>query len=251
MTITEPARPPIERLARVELRKMTDTRSGRWLLFIMGLAGVAMVVLVVSVGADGDRTYAEMVSASQTGVAFLLPILGILSVTSEWSQRTALTTFALVPERYRVSNAKLLAAALVAAAMVLVGALITAAGRLVAVIFDRADGTWVVPGGLLTTLWIAAILGVFGGVAFGMIFLNAPLAIVAFLAIPMIWSILGESIAALQDVARWLDIGRATEPLYESGMTGTEWAQLATSTGVWVALPLLIGLVRLSRAEVK
>lgn len=244
-------RPPLERLTMVEVRKMTDTRSGRWLLFIIGLTAVALVVLVITVGADGDRTYAEMVSASQTGVAFLLPILGILSVTSEWSQRTALTTFALVPERHRVANAKLLAAGAIAAAMVLAGALITAVGRLSAQVFDRADGTWVVPGGLLTTLWIAAMLGVFGGVAFGMIFLNAPLAIVAYIAIPTIWSILGESIAALEDAARWLDIGQATEPLYESGVTRQEWAHLATSSAVWVLLPVLIGVIRIARAEVK
>ena len=41
----------------------------------------------------------------------LLPIVPILLMTSEWSQRTALSTFALVPVRERVIGAKLLAVA--------------------------------------------------------------------------------------------------------------------------------------------
>ena len=40
----------------------------------------------------------------------ILPIIAILSVTSEWSQRTGLTTFTLVPHRGRVMLAKALAA---------------------------------------------------------------------------------------------------------------------------------------------
>src|SRR2546421_152111 len=50
----------------------------------------------------------------------LLPIVGLLAITSEWSQRTALTTFARVPRRERVIAAKLLAGvALALAAVVL------------------------------------------------------------------------------------------------------------------------------------
>ena len=39
----------------------------------------------------------------------LLPIIGILLVSSEWSQRTALITFTLVPKRMRVMSAKIAA----------------------------------------------------------------------------------------------------------------------------------------------
>ena len=43
-------------------------------------------------------------------MSLILPVLGILLVTSEWSQRTGLTTFALVPQRERVIVAKLIGA---------------------------------------------------------------------------------------------------------------------------------------------
>lgn len=45
-----------------------------------------------------------------------MPVVGILLVTSEWSQRTAITTFTLVPQHGRVLTAKLLAALVLSAA---------------------------------------------------------------------------------------------------------------------------------------
>ena len=41
----------------------------------------------------------------------LLPVVGILLVSSEWSQRTAQVSFTLVPRRPRVIAAKMLAGA--------------------------------------------------------------------------------------------------------------------------------------------
>ena len=57
----------------------------------------------------------------------LLPIVGILLVSSEWSQRTGMVTFALVPRRGRVIAAKLLASvvlSLVALALCIVVAVV-------------------------------------------------------------------------------------------------------------------------------
>src|SRR3712207_8360666 len=43
----------------------------------------------------------------------ILPIIAVLSVTSEWSQRSGLATFTLVPHRGRVLLAKAMAVVLV------------------------------------------------------------------------------------------------------------------------------------------
>jgi hypothetical protein len=74
-----------------------------------------------------------------------------------------------------------------------------------------------------------------------------------YFVIPIGWSILGETIAALDKPADWLDLGRPMTILADSTatMTGTTWAQLATATAVWVGLVLAIGLVRLRRTELK
>ena len=87
---------------------MTDTRAGFWLLLLVVLSALAVVRHPRgrrSRGPDVRLVFGDCVGI----VSVLLPIVGLLLVTSEWSQRTALTTFTLVPERSRVVVAKLLA----------------------------------------------------------------------------------------------------------------------------------------------
>jgi hypothetical protein len=90
-----------------------------------------------------------------------------------------------------------------------------------------------------------------GGVAFGLAFMNSALAIVLYYLLPTIWTILGETIHALDKPANWLDTSRTLEPVLDGRLSGTEWAQLGTSLGVWIGLVLLIGLWRLRRTELK
>ena len=80
-----------------------------------------MVVVVVRllVGDAADHTFQSVLDVGLQPAAVLLPVLGILLVTSEWSQRTGLITFALVPVRSRVLGAKL-AASLVVSVVALV-----------------------------------------------------------------------------------------------------------------------------------
>ena len=45
-------RPPLTRLSRVELRKMYDTRAGKWLLAAIGALTVAVEVFVFTGGSE-------------------------------------------------------------------------------------------------------------------------------------------------------------------------------------------------------
>jgi ABC-2 type transport system permease protein len=74
-----------------------------------------------------------------------------------------------------------------------------------------------------------------------------------YFAIPIGWSILGETISALDEPADRLDLGRPMTAPADSttAMTGTDWAQLATASAVWVGLVFAIGLVRLRRTGLK
>ena len=57
---------------------------------------------------------------------------------------------------------------------------------------------------------------------------------------------------ALKDVQPWIDLGTVAAAAVQRGnLTGEEWAQLATSTLIWVVLPFVVGLWRVLRAEVK
>jgi ABC-2 type transport system permease protein len=241
------ARPSMSRLAAVELRKSADTRAGFWLLVVIVLLAVALVVLQLVFGEDAEKHLSPLVSSAVQIVSVVLPVLGILLVTSEWSQRTGLTTFALVPQRERIIVAKTIGAAILTLVAVAACLAISAFGDAI------AGGSWDLGLGELGRYTLFELISVLGGVAFGLAFMNSALAIVMYFAIPIGWSILGETISALDKPADWLDLSRPMMTLADSGtaMTGTDWAQLATASALWVGLVLAIGLIRLRRTELK
>jgi predicted nucleic acid-binding protein len=103
------ARAGLGRLVAVELRKMVNTRAGFWLQIAMVAITVVVVAVRSVVGDAADHTFAAVLDVGLQPAAVLLPVVGILLVTSKWSQRTRMITFALVPVRSRVLGAKLLA----------------------------------------------------------------------------------------------------------------------------------------------
>jgi ABC-2 type transport system permease protein len=240
-------RPSLGRLSAVELRKSADTRAGFWLLVVIVLLAVALVVLQLVFGEDPDRSLSPLLSGAVQVISIVLPVLGILLVTSEWSQRTGLATFALVPQRERIIVAKVIGAAVLTLGAVAACLAVSAIGNAI------AGGGWDLGGGELGRYTLFELITVMGGVAFGLAFMNSALAIVMYFVIPIGWSILGETIAALDKPADWLDLGRPMAILADPNvaMTGTNWAQLATATALWVGLVFAIGLIRLRRTELK
>jgi hypothetical protein len=95
-------RVPFGRLVRVELSKTVASRSGGWLLTAIGVALVAVLAVKLVLGDAEELTFRSFVEVTSTPLSLLLPLLAILSVTTEWSQRTALSTFTLEPDRARV-----------------------------------------------------------------------------------------------------------------------------------------------------
>ena len=240
---------PLTRLVLVELRKLADTRSGLWLLIVIGLAAAAAATLVLAAAPDEEQTFAGLFAFGLVPAAVLLPVLGILSMTSEWSQRTALTTFTLTPARGRVLAAKLIAAVLLALAVTAATAALAAVGNLIAAA-TGGDGSWHIEAALVGQLVVNQVVFVLMGSAFGALLLNSPLAIVLYFAIPTLWTVLGEMVRWLRTAAGWLDINTTSLPLSEPGMTGEQWARFGVAALVWVVLPLVAGTVRVLRREV-
>jgi ABC-type transport system involved in multi-copper enzyme maturation permease subunit len=246
-----PTKPGIGRLTLVEMRKMVDTRSGKWLMGIMMLLAAVVVTIGVVVGHRSDRTLENLFVYPLLPVALLLPVLGILLVTSEWSQRTALTTFTLVPQRERIAVAKLLAG-ITFAVLGLVTCLVFAGiGNAVVTGFDRGSGGWHLAQADIWQALLMLVLSVVMGVAFGMALLNSPLAIVLYFLLPILISVVNGIVTAIQDTMAWLDFNAASSPLIGERLDGEQWGQLATSSALWILLPLVVGFVRLLRSELK
>ncbi|PZF91506.1 ABC transporter permease [Micromonospora deserti] len=242
-------RPSLLRLTAVELRKLVDTRAGLWLLITIGAVAAVIVVLQLVYADEAAQTFPNFFTPSLLPVGVLLPVLGILSITGEWSQRTALTTFALVPRRERVVAAKLAAVVLAALASVLASLAVAAVGTLIAGATGGA-GSWRVEGTLILHAALFQVANALMGAGFGLLLLNTPLAIVAYLLLPTLWSVLGELVRPLRGPASWLDTGRTMEPLFTADLTGEQWARLGVSLLVWLAVPVAAGLLRTLRREV-
>jgi ABC-type transport system involved in multi-copper enzyme maturation permease subunit len=241
------SRPSASRMTAVELRKMTDTRSGFWLQLAVVALTVAVVTGVALVGHAGDQTLRRMLNAAVQPASVLLPVMGVLLVTSEWSQRTTLTTFTLVPRRSRVVAAKLGASVLLSLAALVVAFAVAAVGTAIA--SPGVDHVWSLPIGQLAQIVVVLTAGMMGGVAFGAVLLASAPAIVALFAQPLVTGALG-SIHALEGVARWTDPTHSLEPMTEHLMSATEWARAGTTLALWLVLPLAIGVWRISRSEV-
>jgi ABC-2 type transport system permease protein len=240
---------PLGRLTWVELRKLADTRSGLWLLIVIALAAAGTAAIMLLAAPDAEQNYQDLLSFGLFPSAVLLPVLGILSMTSEWSQRTALTTFTLTPARGRVIVAKLAAAVLIAIATTVAAAALSAVANLIALGTGGA-GSWDITAGLIGQLLVNQVVFVLMGSAFGALLMNSPLAIVLYLVVPTLWSVLGEMVKWLHTAAGWLDINVTSTPLSEPGMTGDEWARFGVAAAVWVVLPLIAGTIRVLRREV-
>jgi ABC-2 type transport system permease protein len=236
--------PTLGRLTSVELRKMVDTRAGLWTLVATGLLAAVAVVIALAAGPLGERTFAGCFYAAVIATSTLLPVVGILAMTSEWSQRTVLTTFALVPQRERVILAKLLAGlalALIAALMCLLAAVIAnpfgASGSFALALLGKAT--------LYQLIGMAAALG------FGLALMRPAPAIGAFVLAPTALTLLAQAMPGFAHTAIWLNLSDSASRLIDRqlAMTGEAWAHIATGVALWVVLPLALGLARLKRRE--
>ncbi|MFF0309143.1 ABC transporter permease [Streptosporangium sp. NPDC004379] len=238
---------PFRRLLAVETRKLFDTRSGKIMTAVM---------IVLTVGAIAGRgLYAGprlevLIGTAGLSLGTLLPVLGILTVTGEWSHRTALTTFTLEPRRGRVLAAKclppLIAAVAASVFAILVAVPVTAAVSAV----RHVPADWdVAPVALLG--WTAVnVLVVAMGLALGMLLLNAPAAIVICLSAPALWSAVARIGSVGETLAGWLDLNTTAGPLVEGHMTGGDVARLAASVSFWIVVPLAAGTARVIRKEI-
>jgi ABC-type transport system involved in multi-copper enzyme maturation permease subunit len=186
---------------------------------------------------------------------FLLPVLGILLLTSEWGQRTAMVTFTLEPRRPRVIAAKLVVGAILALASVVVALVLGAIANLLYGLFEGVSATWDLSVLLVLSFLLLQVLGILTGFALAALLLNSAAAIVIYMVysfvLPGLFELGANLIGWFGDLRPWIDFNGAQAPLVDATMTGEDWAHFAVSGVVWLVLPLAIGLWRVLRAEVK
>jgi hypothetical protein len=159
---------------------MFDTRSGLWLTASTAILALLATAAVIAFSSTDDLTYATFATAVCFPMTIVLPVIAILSVTSEWSQRSGLTTFTLVPHRDRVIGAKAIASIGVAVTTVPLALAIGALGNVVGATLAGVGPVWDVTVSNLLTLVLANVLGLLVGFMLGVLIRSSAGALVAY-----------------------------------------------------------------------
>jgi len=171
---------PLSRVVRVELRKMFDTRSGFWLIASLAISALLATVATIAFAPDEDLTYYTFAKAIGFPMTVVLPIIAILSITGEWSQRSGLTTFTLVPHRSRVIGAKAISSVAVAVASMLFAFAVGALGNLVGTMIAGTTPVWDVSFTEGVNIVLGNLLCLLTGTMLGMLIRNSPGALVGY-----------------------------------------------------------------------
>ena len=246
---------PMRRIVAVELRKSFDTRAGFWLL--VSVAGVSLLTTgaVIAWGPDEDFTYATFTTTIAFPMSVILPIIAALAVTAEWTQRSGLTTFTIVPHRSRIMAAKAIGLALVAVPATALAFIVGAGGNVIASWISGNDTVWdqdlvSVPYVLLSLTLTLAM-----GLVCGTLIRNSAGAIVAFFifsfVIPPLLGLLAMTQDWFHDLQPWVDLDYQLTALLRGSFDTEQWSQLVATTGIWLILPAVVGMWALVRSEVK
>ncbi|GCD90427.1 ABC transporter permease subunit [Nocardioides sp. LS1] len=256
VTRTAPPAPiPFSRVVAVEARKSFDTRSGFWLLASIGITALLATGAVLLWAPRDELTYDTFAGAIGFPMAVILPMVAVLAVTSEWSQRSGLTTFTLVPHRGRVIAAKAVVAVAVGVGSMLVAMVIGAIGNVVGSAIAGVDTVWDDGPRTLAFIVLGNVLGLLIGFMLGVVIRNSAGAIVGYFVygfvLPTLAMLLANGQAWFHDLQPWVDFNFAQGQLFNGTMTGEQWGQLGTSGLIWLVAPLAVGLTMLMRSEVK
>jgi ABC-2 type transport system permease protein len=246
---------PLSRVVGVELRKMFDTRAGIWLMASILIAAFVSTVATILFAPASDLTYYTFAKAIGFPMTVILPIIAILAITGEWSQRTGLTTFTQVPLRARVILAKVIASVLVGVGSMVIAFVVGVAGNVVGPAITGTDRVWDVSFVHGLDIVVGSLISLLMGTMLGILFRSSPVALVTYFVIsyllPTLFGVLASNQESFRLLRRWVDLNYAQSFLFEGTLSGIQWARLAAATTLWLILPALVGLHLVMKSEVK
>jgi hypothetical protein len=248
---------PLRRVTQVELRKMFDTRSGFWLIASIVISAVLAAGGVILWAPDAQLTYSTFATAIRFPVVIILPLIAILAVTSEWSQRTGLTTFALIPHRGRILTAKAISSVIIAIAAMVLTFAVGALGNVLSATVTGTSLIWDVTPTQCLYYVLGMVLSLLVGFTLGVLIRSSTGAIVTYFVLtfvlPTIFGLLASSQQWFHDLQPWIDIQFAQSGLFvfDRALTGEQWANIAVTGVTWLLMPMAFGLWFVMRAEVK
>ena len=130
-----------------------------------------------------------------------------------------------------------------------------ALGNVVGSALNGVETSWDMGIQELLLISLAQVLGLLTGFMLGVLFRNSAAALVAYFVygfvLPGIFELLAATQSWFRDARPWVDFSFAQGKLFDSPVSGEEWAQLVVSSLPWFVIPLAIGLRVVLRSEVK
>jgi len=252
------------RLVGVEFRKMFDTRAG----LAYGSFTVAVLLLVTLIASSALAALQAYGSAPSLKVwvyvllvtlSILLPVFPIMVATAEWTQRTGLTTFTLEPVRIKVLAAKFVAVLGLSVITLAVALAIAAAAN------GIFSGPWDADPGFLGVELLRLALFFMVAFAVAALTMNTVAALwiyylaaflgrfifAALIGVSEAWDRLGPSLDLNLALDELSGRGISRHALFGSGPSSESWVHVAIAATIWVIIPLVFGVIRWTRAEVK
>lgn len=281
------------RACKVELRKLFNTRLSRWLMiigFILSLANAALNTFAYAIESSiypvlfNRYSFQGILVSAVDLVVFFLILVSILSITQEWSTRSALQTFTSEPKRLRVLGAKLTVSFGFAFVMALVLAPFTALCIMCADILQPLGIDWEISLSCIGILVLKVALTILFGYAFALVTKSTVFSMLIFILLPSILDFIAGIVASIYllytnkvtldmtqeeqvieamkgdvvtDIFMFISPTLAInnlvsiETMHATTATAMHWLGLLVSQLIWVAMPFTFGALRWRRTEVK
>ncbi|MGH3154251.1 MAG: ABC transporter permease subunit [Streptosporangiaceae bacterium] len=251
-----PHRPGLATTVRSEFVKIRSVRSTYWTLLAQAVAAVAWAALDcagIAAHWPQDRGFnpAQASLSGQVGIGeLIIVVLGALVITSEYSTGMIRTSLAVMPRRGVLYAAKAMVFAAVSLAVSLVASLAAFFTGQAILAGKHVDTTLAQPFALRAVLLSAAVVTVFGLLAYGTgaIIRNTAGAITAILGVIFLLPLLAQALPSswFQAIERWLPGGAALNPISAGSAWGRHylfpaWGEFTVFCG-YAAVLLAVGL---------
>lgn len=239
----------------IDLRAYLDTRGAAILLTLSLLAITGFAVLggliqpAVMPGGTSDLAFTFTVIALP--LSLIIPVLAVMMVAGEWSDRSIQNTFLQRPGRLGVLASKVLATLVVILALVVLSIGLAAAttwigGELMGegAVFSSSEG-------LLTTQLALLAAGLLFGLAMGIALQSTVIGLVAAIGVPIVVTTAGAlamvfGSEVISDIVRAVDLTSAASALTAGDATAFELLPLL----LMVIVPTVLGVRRWNAREV-
>jgi ABC-type transport system involved in multi-copper enzyme maturation permease subunit len=253
-------RPGLPGTLRSELTKIGSVRSTYWTLLALVVASVAWAIAdcagTVAHWSPQQASGFDAAQVSLTGQVALgeliIVVLGAIVITSEYSTGMIRTSLAVMPRRGVLYAAKAIVFATVSCAVSLVASFAAFFTGQAILASKHIDTTLAQPGVLRAVLLSAAVVTVFGLLAYGAgaLIRHTAGTITAILGTLFLLPQLDQALPTswYHDIVRWLPGAQALTPVYSSGSSGSfvsghlfsAWGEFAVFCG-YAAILLAVG----------